>query len=45
MDLAALLAEKKKKAAENSKAFQKPLKPAGANTNRQMPMRKAGRGK
>ena len=46
MDLNAYLAEKKKKANENNKAFQKNSKTVpGNNTQRQMPMRKSGRGK
>lgn len=46
MDLNALLAEKKKKAMENNKSFQKNMKSAQGNNNqRQMPMRKSGRGK
>jgi len=46
MDMNALLAEKKKKANENNKAFQKNLKATPGNNNqRQMPMRKSGRGK
>lgn len=46
MDLNALLAEKKKKANENNKPFPKNSKTAPGNNNqRQMPMRKSGRGK
>lgn len=45
MDLNALL-EKKKKANENQKSFLKNGKsPQGNNNQRQMPMRKSGRGK
>ncbi|WP_156478556.1 hypothetical protein [Anaerosporomusa subterranea] len=46
MDINTFLAEKKKKASENQKAFQKSSKATpGNNTQRQMPMRKTGRGK
>jgi hypothetical protein len=45
VDLLALLLEKKKKANENNKAFQKAAKTKTNNTNHQMPMRKNGRGK
>lgn len=45
MDLQSFLAEKKK-ASENQKAFQKNGKMTpGNNSQRQMPMRKTGRGK
>lgn len=44
MDLNALL-EKKKKAAENQKAFLKNVKTPVGNNKRQLPMRKSGRGK
>lgn len=43
MDLLALLQDKKKKAAENNRPFQKAGKAKPANNK--MPMRKAGRGK
>lgn len=45
MDINALLAEKKKKANENQKAFLKNSKTNASNTQRQMPLRKSGRGK
>lgn len=46
MDLMALVLEKKKKALENNKAFQKATNVKGTNSgNHKMPMRKAGRGK
>ena len=45
MDLTALLADKKKKANENNKAFQKMNKVTANNNKQQMPMRKNGRGK
>mgnify|MGYP006954409146 CR=1 FL=1 len=46
MDLATLLAEKKKKAMENNKLNPKNTKMKANNNNKsQMPMRKAGRGK
>jgi hypothetical protein len=46
MDLNTFLAEKKKKASENQKTFLKQGKSMpGNNTQRQKPMRKAGRGK
>lgn len=46
MDLNTLLAEKKKKANENNKPFPKNSKTTPGNSNqRQMPMRKTGRGK
>lgn len=46
MDLMALVLEKKKKAMENNKAFQKATNVKGTNSaNHKMPMRKAGRGK
>jgi len=44
MDLLALLQEKKKKAIENNKSFQKTTKTKPAANNK-MPMRKSGRGK
>ena len=43
MDLLTLLQEKKKKANENNKSFQKASKVK--TNNNKMPMRKAGRGK
>lgn len=45
MDLLALVQEKKRKAIENNKSFQKATKAKANNTNNKMPMRKAGRGK
>ena len=45
MDLLTLLQEKKKKALENNKPFQKAAKMQSNNGNHKMPMRKAGRGK
>ncbi|MBP2626231.1 MAG: hypothetical protein H6Q68_942 [Firmicutes bacterium] len=45
MDLLSLVLEKKKKALENNKSFQKATKGKANNTNNKMPMRKAGRGK
>jgi hypothetical protein len=45
VDLATLLSEKKKKANENNKSFQKATKVNSNNTKRQIPMRKGGRGK
>jgi hypothetical protein len=46
MDLNTFLAEKKKKASENNKLLPKNSKAMPGNTNqRQMPMRKTGRGK
>lgn len=46
MDINTFLAEKKKKEGEKQKAFAKNTKMAsGKNTQRQMPMRKSGRGK
>ncbi|MBC8015300.1 MAG: hypothetical protein H7X79_06095 [Sporomusaceae bacterium] len=45
MDLLALVLEKKKKALENNKSFQKATKTNANSGNHKMPMRKAGRGK
>ncbi len=46
MDLMALVLEKKKKALENNKSFQKATNVKGSSSNNhKMPMRKAGRGK
>ena len=45
MDLMALVLEKKKKALENNKSFQKATKGKSNTANHKMPMRKAGRGK
>lgn len=45
MDLMALALEKKKKALENNKSFQKAGKVKANSSNNKMPMRKAGRGK
>jgi len=45
MDLLSLVLEKKKKALENNKSFQKATKMKSSNTNHKMPTRKAGRGK
>lgn len=46
MDFMSLVLEKKKKAQENNKAFQKAANVKGNNTaSHKMPMRKAGRGK
>ena len=45
MDLMTLALEKKKKAIENNKSFQKAGKVKANNTSHKMPMRKAGRGK
>lgn len=45
MDLLALVQEKKRKAMENNKSFQKATKAKANTTSHKMPMRKAGRGK
>jgi len=45
MDLLTLVLEKKKKALENNKSFQKAAKATANTGNHKMPMRKAGRGK
>lgn len=46
MDINTFLAEKKKKANEKQQAFQKNHKGlSGTSSQRQMPMRKTGRGK
>ena len=45
MDLLALVLDKKKKALENNKSFQKASKTNANSSNHKMPTRKAGRGK
>jgi len=45
VDLATILAEKKKKAQERNSLAPKATKMKGNNNKAQMPMRKAGRGK